>query len=167
MMGPDGSLELRQSDETETLDTTLVLRAVGYRARPAEGLPFDVAAGLIPNEAGRVLDPSSRKPLAGLFCAGWIKRGATGVIGSNRICSAESVAALIEDYLAGRLREPIATAERFHALVKARQPDFIDNQAWQRIEHAERVRGTDAKRPRIKFVGLEEMLAASRGAGLR
>lgn len=88
----------------EQIPADLVLRAVGYRGQPVAGLPFDDARGIVPNESGRV-EP-------GVYVAGWIKRGPTGFIGTNRTCAAETVASLLEDLAAGRLgtRERIATS---------------------------------------------------------
>jgi ferredoxin--NADP+ reductase len=161
----DGMLELRATGRTETVEAGLVLRAVGYRGNPWGGLPFDDARGIIPNRLGRVVDPVTELPLAGVYCAGWIKRGATGVIGTNKSCSAETVAALLEDFGVGRLADPTGAPEAFDALVHERAPDSYDHAGWTRIDRAERDSGRAERRPRVKFVALEDFLRASREHG--
>ncbi|QVI30709.1 FAD-dependent oxidoreductase [Mycolicibacterium neoaurum] len=96
---PDGNgiLRARTTDDTDELVTGLVLRAVGYRSSPIEGLPFDERRGVIENTGGRVTD------IPGAYVAGWIKRGPSGIIGTNKKCARDTVRALLEDYDAGRL----------------------------------------------------------------
>ena len=105
---PDGkgSVRAQATDERETLSCELVFRSVGYRGLPCPGLPFDEGSGTMPNEGGRVLGEDGA-PLAGVYCAGWIKRGPTGVIGTNKKDAAETVEALLADAEAG--------ADRRHA----------------------------------------------------
>lgn len=91
---------------TETVDAGLVLSAIGYRGVPVPDLPFDDATGTVPNEHGRVVDPLTGRPVPGTFVAGWIKRGPTGFIGTNKSCALETVRALIDDYNAGVLTDP-------------------------------------------------------------
>lgn len=92
---PDGQGGVRGSGELEDIDAQLVLRSVGYRGVAMEGLPFDEALGIVPNEQGRVLRDGRRSP--GEYVAGWIKRGPTGVIGTNRPCAKETASALLAD----------------------------------------------------------------------
>ncbi|MCW2829714.1 MAG: ferredoxin--NADP(+) reductase [Aeromicrobium sp.] len=158
----DGVVSVRPTEETETIEASLVLRAVGYRGHAVPGMPFDEPTGTIPNAEGRVLASSGGEHLTGLYCSGWIKRGATGVIGTNKVDSTETVEALLADFAAGTLVEPAADGEHLAALVTERQPDVIDNAGWVRINNAERAAGKERKRPRVKFVALEDMLAASR-----
>jgi ferredoxin--NADP+ reductase len=106
--GAVGGLEVERTEvvdgravptgEIERIDAGLVLRAIGYRARPVPGLPFDDHRALVPNDGGRV-EP-------GVYVAGWIKRGATGYLGTNKSCSKETVEALLDDLDAGLLRAP-------------------------------------------------------------
>jgi ferredoxin--NADP+ reductase len=103
--GEDGSLRAVPTGEEDVLSAGLVLRSVGYRGTPLEGVPFDERRHLIPNESGRVLDADGNV-LPGEYCAGWIKRGPSGVIGTNKMDATESIELLIEDAEAGRLREP-------------------------------------------------------------
>ncbi len=160
-----GVISVQPTDETETIDATLVLRAVGYRGHAVEGLPFDADTGTIPNAAGRVLDSTGGLHLAGLYCAGWIKRGATGVIGTNKIDSVETVEALLADLAAGSLPEPAKDAAALTALVTERRPDVVDNAAWLRINVAEKAAGKAMRRPRVKFVSIDDMLIPARTVG--
>src|SRR5699024_10505126 len=128
----------------------LVLRAIGYRANPVEGLPFDASTGTVPNEAGRVHDPETSSTLAGLYCTGWLKRGATGVIGSNKVCSKQTVDALFEDFQNGRLADPARLDEDLAQVVASRQPDVIGFEGWVAINRAEVERGKNAEIPRVR-----------------
>jgi ferredoxin--NADP+ reductase len=156
-----GTLQARPTDTFETLPAGLVFRSVGYRGVPIPGVPFNDAWGVILNEKGRVLEPDSREPRLGEYVAGWIKRGPTGVIGTNKPDAAETVACMVED--AGRDRmlapfEPSAGAAL--ALVRQRQPQHISWSDWQRLDALEIERGRAAGRPRVKFTRVDEMLAA-------
>ncbi len=94
------------TSEVERLDAGLVLSAIGYRGTAVDALPFDEERGLIPNVDGRVIDPSTGAAIAGTYVAGWIKRGPTGFIGTNKRCAQDTVAALVDDYNAGTLTTP-------------------------------------------------------------
>jgi ferredoxin--NADP+ reductase len=106
--GPDhvSAIEFSTSDSgsSERLDTGLVITSIGYRGMPVAGMPFDETTGTIPNAEGRVLDPETGDPIAGLYVVGWIKRGPTGFIGTNKSCSQDTVQTLVEDFNEGRLR---------------------------------------------------------------
>ncbi|MGW4333224.1 FAD-dependent oxidoreductase [Rhodococcus koreensis] len=156
-----GRLSAKPSDHTSTLDTGLVLRSIGYRGQPVAGIPFDDRRGVIPNENGRVIDPENGAPVPGVYVAGWIKRGPTGVIGTNKYCSAETVRMLIDDFSAGRLDAP-ADREGLDRLIAERVPDAVDFQGWQRIDKTERAAGKAAGRTRTKLITIESMLAAAR-----
>lgn len=162
----DGKVEsvtFRRADgSTETIETSLVLRAVGYRGRAVAGLPFDEVTGTLPHRNGGVYDPETGMRVAGVYCAGWIKRGATGMIGSNKTDSAETVDVILHDLEGWRLAEPVHDLEHLHKLVAARNPDLVDKQAWSRIDQAERRAGKEAGRARIKLVSIGELLASSR-----
>jgi ferredoxin--NADP+ reductase len=146
----------------ERIDTHLVLRAVGYRGAATPGLPFDETTGRIPNLGGRVIDADSGRTLPGVYCSGWIRRGAIGVIGTNKVDAEETVAGLLYDFSSGELADPTGAPDDFADLVRRRQPDVVDYAAWCRIDAAERARGRDANRSRVKFVSVDELLAASR-----
>ncbi|KDE10723.1 4Fe-4S binding protein [Rhodococcus aetherivorans] len=158
----NGRLEAHRTGQTETLATGLVLRSVGYRGAPVADLPFDDQRGILPNEEGRVVDPETNEPLPGVYTAGWIKRGPTGVIGTNKQCSAQTVEHLVQDFVAGRLVAPVADREKLAALVSERRPEYVDYRGWQQIDKQERARGGAAGRSRVKFVAVADLLAASR-----
>ncbi len=92
------------TDETRTVEAGLVLTSIGYRGKPIRDLPFDDDASVVPNEGGRVVDPASGEPVRGAYVAGWIKRGPTGFIGTNKSCAAQTVHGLVADYNDGRLQ---------------------------------------------------------------
>ena len=118
---PDGkgSVRAQATDERETLSCELVFRSVGYRGLPCPGLPFDEGSGTMPNEGGRVLGEDGAA-LPGVYCAGWIKRGPTGVIGTNKKDATETVEALLADAEAGMIGGAAAPAEAVEALLAER-----------------------------------------------
>src|SRR6266404_5697951 len=156
-----GTLQPKATGEFEDLPVGLVFRSVGYRGVPLPGVPFNDSWGVILNERGRVLDPETRQPRVGEYTAGWIKRGPTGVIGTNKPDAAETVACMLEDLGQGRLLHPDepdpAAAER---LVRARQPGYFAYADWLRLDALEVARGRAAGRPRVKFTSVKEMRAA-------
>ncbi|WP_116451740.1 FAD-dependent oxidoreductase [Blastococcus litoris] len=158
-----GIVLTRPDGTTEALETSLVIRAAGFRGRAAPGLPFDSSAGIIPNDGGRVVDPGTGHPLPGLYCTGWIKRGPTGVIGTNRADSAETVASLLRDVADHRLTEPPDGPEQLVDLLRRRQPDLVDASGWGRIDEAEKHAGRAAGRSRVKFLSTYDLLLAARG----
>jgi ferredoxin--NADP+ reductase len=156
-----GTLQARATDRVEELGVGLVFRSVGYRGLPLPGVPFHDAWGVILNDKGRVLDPDSRQPRVGEYCAGWIKRGPSGVIGTNKPDAAETVACMVEDLGADRvLVPPEPAAAAAEALVAQRQPHWFSYADWRRLDELEVARGRPLGRPRVKFVRVEEMLAA-------
>ncbi len=156
-----GALQARPTERFEEQPVGLVFRSVGYRGVPLPGVPFNDSWGVILNERGRVLDPETRQPRVGEYTAGWIKRGPTGVIGTNKPDAAETVACMLEDLGQGRLLHPDepdpAAAER---LVRARQPGYFAYADWLRLDALEVARGRAAGRPRVKFTSVKEMRAA-------
>lgn len=92
--------------DPERIDTGLVVASIGYRGMPVAGLPFDEATGTVPNDGGRVVDPTTTTAVPRTYVVGWIKRGPSGFIGTNKGCSQDTVLALIEDYNAGCLPSP-------------------------------------------------------------
>lgn len=148
--------EPADAETTETIEAGLVLRAIGYRSSPIVGVPFDERAGTIAHDNGRVRDQT------GLYCVGWAKRGPTGVIGTNQVCATETAAELFADFADDVLTEPEASADDLSALISSRNPAVVDFAGWQDIDAAERARGESVSRPRMKFISIEEMLAAVR-----
>ncbi len=156
----DGTLRPRPTDVHEDLDVDMVFRSVGYRGVPIPGLPFHDAWGVVPNEQGRVVDPATGEPLTGIYVSGWIKRGPSGVIGTNKPDAVETVGAMLEDIGAGRSlqpqeRDPEAVSE----LVAARRPEFFSFEDWKRLDELEIGRGKPQGRPRVKFTSVPEMLS--------
>ncbi|MEI6253438.1 MAG: FAD-dependent oxidoreductase [Mycobacteriaceae bacterium] len=150
--------------EPVTLDAGLVLTSIGYRGKPIAGLPFDESAAVVPNHAGRVIDPAAARPVPGAYVAGWIKRGPNGFIGTNKSCSMETVAALVDDFNAGLLTDPAGRPAALRRLVLDRRPEAVDAAGWQAIDAAEIARGQAAGRPRVKFTAVADMLEVARGS---
>ena len=146
------------------IDAGLVLTSIGYRGKPIRDLPFDESAAVVPNEGGRVMDPGSGAAVPGVYVAGWIKRGPTGFIGTNKSCSFQTVQALVADFNAGKLTDPVAKPDALAKLVRARQPDAVDSAGWRAIDAAEIARGDSDARPRNKFTNVADMLAAAEAA---
>jgi ferredoxin/flavodoxin---NADP+ reductase len=150
-----------EQDDDEVLETSLVLRSIGYHGMPIVGLPFDAANGVLPNDAGRVLDAG--RPMPGVYAAGWIKRGPRGVIGTNRACAQQTVGAMLDDFRRGVLAEPPERLGALDELLRERRIDFVDWSGWQRIDDAELRAGAQQSRARSKLVTVDQLLAASRG----
>ncbi|QKT08305.1 FAD-dependent oxidoreductase [Gordonia sp. X0973] len=150
--------------ETDTLETGLVLRSIGYQghAEAVPGLPFDDARGVVPNDGGRVLDGDA--PLTGVYVTGWIKRGATGGIGRNRLCGEETAEAVIADFVDEKLTDPTIAREDVAALVAERGAHLVDLAGWKQIDAAERAAGREAGRPRIKLTDVSALEAAAEAA---
>jgi ferredoxin--NADP+ reductase len=159
-----GSVRARDTGERETIECGLVLRSIGYKGVPLEGAPFDESRGLIPNENGRVKDADSGEQVPGLYAVGWIKRGPSGVIGTNKKDANDTVTHLLEDLDAGRIPEAPLAADRgeIETLLAEHVPDHITFEHWQAIDAAEIAAGAPHGRPRIKFCSVEEMVEASR-----
>ena len=150
----DGNERAVATDVTETLSCGLVFRSVGYRGVELPGVPFDDRSGTIANEGGRVGD--------GVYCAGWIKRGPSGVIGTNKKDATETVELLLEDVASGRLQpKPEATAAAFDALLAERGVRVVEYVGWTAIDEAERAAGERSGRPRVKLCSWDELLAAA------
>ena len=151
------------ADETITFDAGLVLTSIGYRGKPIRDLPFDDQAAVVPNDGGRVVDPKTGLPVRGSYVAGWIKRGPTGFIGTNKSCALQTVQNLVDDYNAGHLTGPTAKPAELARLVRTRRPDVIDEAGWQAIDKAEIERGGEG-RPRDKFTSVADMVAVAAAA---
>ena len=147
------------TDDRETVPCGIVFRSVGYRGTPIEGLPFDESTWTVPNEGGRVLDGDG-KPVLGVYCAGWIKRGPSGVIGTNKKDATETVERLIADARAGALghaRDPAA----IEALLAERGVEVVTQEGWEAIDAVEKSAGEPHSRPRIKLAEWDTLLAAA------
>ena len=143
------------------LETGLVLRAIGYRGVPVTDLPFDEGHGVVPNTEGRVQTAADGDVMPGLYVTGWIKRGATGGIGMNRICGQETAQAVIADFVAAAFDDPSTSRDDVAALVADRGANRIDLTGWKAIDAAEKSAGRATGRVRTKFVSISEFEAAA------
>jgi ferredoxin/flavodoxin---NADP+ reductase len=159
-----GRIRAVDTGERETIDCGLVLRSIGYKGIPIEGVPFDERAGTIANEGGRVTDGDSQAP--GLYAVGWIKRGPSGVIGTNKKDAQETVDHLFEDLEAGKVPEAELAGDRgsIETLLNERVPDHVTFEGWQAIDAAEVEAGKPHGRPRVKLCKVEELVEASKAA---
>jgi ferredoxin--NADP+ reductase len=155
----DGRLVARPTGETEVIPCGLVLRSVGYKGVPLPGVPFDERSGTMPNDGGRVQGAERT------YAAGWIKRGPSGVIGTNKKDAAETVALLLEDARAGKLAASVDSTQSLGALLEEKGVRYVEYAGWQAIDAAERAAGEPRSRPRVKLASWDELL--ERGAGAR
>jgi ferredoxin/flavodoxin---NADP+ reductase len=162
VQGDDGSLRPRATDDpVETIECGLVLRSVGYRAVPLPGVPFDERAFVLPNERGRVHTPEGER-LPGVYAVGWIKRGPTGILGTNKRDAEETVARLAEDLAAGALPGPEQPGrEAIDNLLAERKDDLVTIEGWRAIDAHELGAGEQAQRPRVKIASRDELLSAA------
>ena len=160
------TIEFRRTgtDDIHTVNAGLVLTSIGYRGKPIADLPFDQSTAVVPNERGRVIDPDTGMPVSGAYVAGWIKRGPTGFIGTNKSCALQTVHELVADFNAGSLKSPAHRPAALATLVRARQPSVVDAAGWRAIDAAEIARGAAGHRPRNKFTAIADMLTAARSA---
>ena len=160
---PDGKGSVRAvaTDEREVIPCGIVFRSVGYRGVALHGMPFDEGSGTIPNVSGRVLDDAGA-PIPGVYAAGWIKRGPTGVIGTNKKDAVETVDHLLEDARAGVLRRTEAERDIGDVLAE-RGVEIVTYPGWGAIDELERADGEKQGRPRVKLCSWDELLAAARG----
>jgi ferredoxin/flavodoxin---NADP+ reductase len=174
-----GALRARATAETETIPAGLAFRAIGYRGVPLPDVSFDERAATILNDDGRVLDPDTRAPLPGEYVVGWIKRGPSGVIGTNKKDAQQTVDAMLADLaLSGGNDSGGATADddetggganprhtpdepdadAIETLLRERQPELITYSGWEAIDRHERALGESSGRPRVKLTEIDEML---------
>jgi len=149
----DGVVRPVPTTDISTIPTGLVLRSIGYRGVPVAGVPFDEEQGIMPNTGGRV----SGAPRT--YAVGWIKRGPTGFIGTNKTCAQETVEHLMADFNAGVLDEPLR--DGFEALVLTRVPGRVDATGWRTIDRSERSAGARQGRPRRKLTRVGDLLEAA------
>ncbi|VCT88958.1 NADPH-ferredoxin reductase FprA [Mycolicibacterium hassiacum DSM 44199] len=154
----DGRVVARDTGEREELPAQLVIRAVGYRGVPLPGLPFDDRAGVIPHTAGRI-DGSRNE-----YVVGWIKRGPTGVIGSNKSDAQETVDTLVKDFAGAELADFGADhGEQLMQWLLERQPKVVTQQHWKAIDDYERAAGEPLGRPRVKVANVAELIRIGHG----
>jgi ferredoxin--NADP+ reductase len=155
-----GQVRAVATDEREIIPCGIVFRSVGYRGIPVPGVPFDEGRATMRNEGGRVLDAEG-KAVPGLYCAGWIKRGPTGIIGTNKKDATETVDNLLEDARSGVLPRVGAGAEDVDAFLAERGVSVVAYDGWEAIDALECSRGEPLGRPRSKLVTWDELLATA------
>ena len=148
------------TEQRSVLQCGLVLRSVGYRGRGLPGLPFNEDMGVIPCESGRIFQAGT--PLTGAYAAGWIKRGANGIIGTNKLCAQETVQSLLSDAQNGLLEPRVFSGAEVESELRRRKPDLITYPDWLRIDRSEVLAGRAKQRSRLKHVSREELIAASK-----
>ena len=136
-----------------------MLRAIGYHGEPIRDLPYDPATGTVPHDRGRV------RP--GVYVAGWVKRGPTGFIGTNKSCAQETVERLLDDIDSGALPVPTRSRDDLAATLESRGVTPIDEGGWRAIDHEERRRGMQRGRPRLKLVDPAELRRVAREGSAR
>jgi len=154
-----GRLSARSTGETFEWPVGLVFRSVGYRGVALPDIPFREDWGVVWNEKGRVTNESG-DVMPGVYVGGWIKRGPTGVIGTNKPDAVETVQCMIEDLENGVHFNP--SNEDVAAFVHERQPDVFSYEDWLALNEIETARGEAAERPRVKFTTIPEMIEAIR-----
>jgi ferredoxin--NADP+ reductase len=165
--GDGGRTRAVATGEEEIIECGLVLRSIGYRGFPIAGIPFDERRGLIRNDGGRVCEEDGA-PCRGEYVVGWIKRGPTGVIGTNKKDAADTVARIVEDREAGALGTPgQPDPEALETWLAERVPGLVTWQGWEAIDARECALGEPSGRPRVKLVRVAELVEASRAAAAR
>jgi ferredoxin--NADP+ reductase len=170
LVDEDGAIRAHATDERERIDADLVFRAIGYRGVALPGVPFDERRGVIPNDRGRVMNGSG-EARPGEYVVGWVKRGPTGVIGTNKKDAQETVDALLADLEAVRageerlLQPQRADAQDLEQLLRERKPDLVTYEGWSEIDRHERAAGEPEGRPRVKLTSIDEMLRVAAGEG--
>jgi ferredoxin/flavodoxin---NADP+ reductase len=175
--GPSGGLRAQATEERETIAAGLAFRAIGYRGLPLPGVPFDERGAVIRNEGGRVIDAEGGAPVPGEYVVGWIKRGPSGVIGTNKKDAQETVDAMLADLsplISSNGNGNAASSENrdvhhpgtpdagaVEALLRSRQPELITYTGWEAIDRRERALGEPHGRPRVKLTTIEELLQAA------
>lgn len=157
-------ISAKDTGEREEIECGLIFRSIGYRGVPMEGVPFDEERGTISNDGGRVTEVDSGEQVPGLYTVGWIKRGPSGVIGTNKKDAQETADNLVADIVAGKLPEAemAGDADATPSLLAERKPDAIGFDQWQKIDAAEIANGEPQGRPRVKFTSITEMLATAK-----
>jgi len=157
MIGEPNKQKVRGTGKFEEIDCGIFFRSVGYVGIPIKGLPFSAQAGVVPNQAGRVMD--SEQIFTGWYVAGWIKRGATGIIGTNKPDAEDTVKSLLEDIEHLNPCE-VPSTEELLKFLKDREVRVVSFEDWKKIDTAEIERGAKLGKPREKFARVTGMLSA-------
>lgn len=161
LQGEPFAQSARSDGTTFELDCDILFRSIGYRGVGIAGVPFDEKQGIFPNAGGRVTKSPGGEILHGVYTAGWIKRGPTGIIGTNRACAVETVQALIEDI--PQLNAERAGRPALRNILDGRGIKYVDYPQWEKIDVSETERGKPGGKPREKYTSAEEMLDVAYG----
>ena len=154
-----GYLNAVATDEHETLDVQMVLRSVGYRGVALPDVPFDERRGIIPNKEGRVLESADGDVVPGEYVAGWIKRGPSGVIGTNKADALETIEHLVADYEGAVLEaDDTKSNDAIMNLLEQKELCPVSFSQWQQLDQKELADGEAQGRPRVKVTLVKDML---------
>jgi ferredoxin--NADP+ reductase len=157
----DGRIRPRGTGKFETIEIGMILRSVGYFGVKIPGVPFHEKWGIIPNEGGRVLAEADGPVSPGQYVVGWSKRGPSGLIGTNRACSSDTVQVLLEDFKGGKLPKCAERApEAAHKLFEQKQPKLVRFEDWKILDKIEVEKGQANGKIREKFTRVDEMIKA-------
>lgn len=149
--------------EFQDLPAGIVLRSIGYKSHPLEDAPFDAQRNVLANAQGRLVDTKGDgEQVVGLYCSGWVKRGPSGIIGSNIVDARETVSSIVEDIASGKILKPLGSngLETIKEIVLGRTPEkqLVTWKDYERLSSEETKRGEVAGKPREKVTSVEEML---------
>ncbi|XP_043723090.1 NADPH:adrenodoxin oxidoreductase, mitochondrial isoform X1 [Telopea speciosissima] len=161
--GSTGKQSAVGTGQFEDIECGLVLKSIGYKSVPVDGLPFDHHRGIVPNQSGRVLSNNSAdlRFEQGLYVVGWLKRGPTGIVATNLYCAEETVASILEDLEKGVLTpssSPKSGREGLAQLLDSRNVKFVPLSGWEKIDLNEKTIGSLRNKPREKITSWEELL---------
>jgi len=156
--GEPGNQKAVLTGVKETIKCGLLLRSIGYQSLATPGVPFDVKRSVVPSEKGRVLDLKGVHE-KGLYVSGWLKRGPTGIIGTNIVDAKETVKSIVEDYKSNKL---VPNGEDIQFLLQKSGVQYVDTMGWSKINKAEEERGSLLGKPRDKFVNVQDLINAAR-----
>jgi len=157
-----GTLRARGTGEYEELpDIQMVFRSIGYKGHPLKDVPFDERNGIIPNDTGRVMDPETKDVIPRVYVAGWIKRGPSGVVGTNKPDAIETVGLMLEDLQSTEIKDPInGGLGAVPDLLRARGVRFVSFDDWKYLNEMEVQAGKKVGKPREKMTTVTEMISA-------
>jgi ferredoxin--NADP+ reductase len=155
----NGDLRAEPTGETEVIPAGLVFRSVGYLGTGIPGVVFDAKRGIVPNEGGRVVTAPGTAS-QGEYVVGWIKRGPTGVIGTNKPDATETTDHLLEDFTSGKLERTLSPRDEIDRMLEQRGVRVVTWNDWRKLDQIERERGAALGRPRLKFTTVADMLGA-------
>ena len=160
VVAPNGALVAKGTGKFEHIEAGLVLRSIGYRSMPIEGVPFDHITSTMSNIAGRIVHADTKKTVPGEYVVGWAKRGPTGLIGNNKPDAAATVEAMLTDLptLQG-ISDECRDQSQIKAFLHGRNIDYVTYQDWKQLDRYEVARGAEQDRPRVKVTSTSEMMA--------